>query len=377
MSGRRPVRLLGALLALGLVLALAGSVRGAGDDVSAWWAQTACAGGGPDQVTLPEEGDPLSVGVQFHGMWSDYTDEERIAVLDRLAEAGADSVRIDVAWSMLQPDGPGLYSEWGVAFVDRVLDMAHARGLAPLVMLWMTPDWANAGAGERVLPDDVSDFGRLAQWAAARWGDRVAAWEVWNEPNHDHYLRGADPAAYARLLQAGYCGFKTGAPNTPVVFAGTSYVDTDWVSRAYDAGAGGYFDVMGVHPYMATGDAPPETPDDGTGGTLAALSRLHAVMAAHGDAEMPVWVTEIGWSSYENTADTPSWARGVPASVQADYLLRALDTLRADHPYVQRVYWYRERDTDSGDPRGDNFGLLTRNLRPKPVYRALADYLGG
>jgi hypothetical protein len=41
------------------------------------------------------------------------------------------------------------------------------------------------------------------------------------------------------------------------------------------------------------------------------------------------------------------------------------------------VYWYRERDTDSGDPRGDNFGLLTRNLRPKPVYRALADYLGG
>jgi hypothetical protein len=313
--------------------------------------------------------------VQFHGTWADYTDAERGRVLDQLVAAGADSVRIDVSWAMLQPDRPDRFSAWGVAFVDKVIGMAADRGLAPLVTLWLSPDWANGGLGERALPADPVDFGRVALWAAARWEGEVAAWEVWNEPNDENFLRGADPDEYVRLLQAAYCGFKTGAPGTPVVFGGTSYVDTAWVSRAYDAGAAGWFDVMGTHPYMGMADAPPETPDDATGRTLAHVRVLHDLMTAHGDGDKPIWITEIGWSTHKNRSDTPNYARGMPASVQADYLVRALETVEDEHPYVDRLYWYTERDKATGDPHQDNFGLLTRDLRPKPAYDALAEYL--
>ena len=315
------------------------------------------------------------MGVQFHGMWDDYTDAERIRVLDRLVAAGVDTVRIDVGWAMLQPDGPDRFDEWGVAFVDRVIGMATERGLSPLVMLWLTPSWANRDRGERAPPDDPADFGRVAQWAAERWAGQVAAWEVWNEPNAEVFLHGADPADYVPMLRAAYCGFKTAAPDTPVVFAGTSYVDTDWVARAYDSGAAGWFDVMATHPYMGVADSPPETPDDGAGKTLDAVRGLHTLMAAHGDGDKPIWITEMGWSTHGNTSDTPDWARGVSPSVQADYLVRALEKVRDEHPYVSRFYWYRERDKSTGDVHDDNFGLLTEDLQGKPAYRALAGYL--
>lgn len=367
-----------AVASLLLLVACSGSA-GTVRQSASWWEQTVCGradADAPEDLPAPEAAPAeLSVGVQFHGMWADYTDAERIRVLDRLVAAGVDSVRIDVSWAMLQPDGPDRYDEWGVNFVDRVIGMVTERGLSPLVMLWLTPDWANGGRGERTPPTDAADFGRVAQWAAQRWEGQVAAWEVWNEPNHEVYLRGTDPAEYVRLLQAAYCGFKTSTPVTPVVFAGTSYVDVDWVTRAYDSGAAGWFDVMGTHPYMGVADAPPETPDDGTGRTLAAVRDLHELMAARGDGDKAIWLTELGWSTHENTQDTPGWARGVSPSVQADYLYRALDEVRDRHPYVSRVYWYAERDRSTGDEHHDSFGLLTEDLQPKPAYWALVDWL--
>nr|WP_239520262.1 family 1 glycosylhydrolase [Blastococcus saxobsidens] len=349
---------------------------------TSWWEGTTCGSAAASPAALPsadavrdDGADPLAVGVQFHGLWQEYTDSERARVLDQFVAAGVETVRIDVSWAMLQPDGPDSYSEWGVGFVDDVLTMAHERGLEPLVTLWLSPEWASEDGDERALPTDPVDYGRVARWAAQRWQGKVAAWEVWNEPNDDDFARNADPAAYADLLEAAYCGFKTGAPETPVVFGGTSYVDLDWIAAAYEAGAGDRFDVMGIHPYMGVADSPPETPDGGSGRTLAAVGDLHELMAAKGDADKPIWVTEMGWSAHPDTGDTPDWARGVAASVQGDYLVRALDLLRAEHPYVERFYWYTDRDRQTGDTHYDNYGLLTQDLQPKPAYRALAAYL--
>ena len=317
----------------------------------------------------------LQVGVQFKGMWADYTDAQRVQVLDKLAAAGADTVRIDVSWAMLQPDARGQFSAWGVGFVDKVVAMAASRGLHPLITLWMAPDWANGGRGERVLPDDPADFGAIARWSAARWRGKVSAWEVWNEPNDPYFMRGADPAAYVRLLKAAYRGFKAGAPETPVVFGGTSYVDTDWVARAYAAGAAGSFDVMGTHPYQGMADAPPEKPDDGERETLDHVRVLRDLMVRNGDALKPIWFTESGWSAHTNPAGTMSWERGVSATVQADYLVRMLRHVQRQYPYVTHVFWYTERNQATGDAHQDNFGLMTRDLRAKPAYTALKGYV--
>lgn len=316
-------------------------------------------------------------GAHFHGMWSSYDDAARASYLDQLAASGATWVRLDVSWAMLQPTSRDAYDlRWGVPFVDRVVGMIRARGLKPLVTLWLTPAWANGGAGERALPTDPQDYARAAGWAAQRWAGKVSAWEVWNEPNHPHFMTGADPVAYTRLLKAAYPAIKAGDPNAKVVFGAPSMNDTPWLTQAYAAGAKGSFDVMATHPYQGVSDEAPELPDNGTKYRFTHLAAVHRLMVANGDGHKPIWATEFGWSSHPNTGTEPNWARGVTQEQQADYLVRALALAARTMPYVTHLFWYTDRDMPDKSPQNGNYGLVTADLKPKPALLAVARYYG-
>src|SRR4051794_12226272 len=181
-----------------------------------------------------------AVGVQFHGTWSDYTDAQRLQVLDELHAAGVSWVRIDLGWASLQESSSSAYAGWYVALADSVVDAARARGMNVLMTLWATPKWA--GAATSTAPDPAA-YAKAATWVAAHFKGRVAAWEVWNEPNLTDFYSGT-PTQYAALLKAAYPAFKAGDPNAPVVLGGPSYNDVDWLSKVYAAGAQGSFDVM-------------------------------------------------------------------------------------------------------------------------------------
>ncbi len=316
-----------------------------------------------------------SVGVQFHGVWEDYSLAERSAVLDRLVEAGVQWVRVDLGWATLQPDGPDSYSDWGLSLADEVVEAAHARGLKVLGMLWTTPEWASADGDERSAPRRPEDYAAAAAHVAARYDGLVSAWEVWNEPNDPDYFTGADPARYTALLRAAYPAVKDASPGALVVLGGTSYNDTEWIHRCYEAGAGPYFDVLATHPYQRPSDLPPEAPDDGTPWRLRHISTVREVMVAHGDAGKEVWFTELGWSSHGDTGGQP-WSRGVSRQTQADYLVRTLDLVAGSYPYVTTVFWYRERDSGERESHRGRFGLLDLDLAPKPVMAALGGFLG-
>jgi hypothetical protein len=357
-SGRRVV-------AGTVAAAIAAGVLGS---ASTAWADGAAAA----PVAAPATTSAASVGVQFHGMWQMYSDAQRIAVLDKLRAAGSRSVRLDVSWAMLQPTGPGSYDAWGTAFVDKVINMAYARGIKPLVILWLTPGWANRGQAERVLPDNAADYARVARWAAARWDGKVIGWEVWNEQNSPDFMEGADPVAYTRLLKTAYPAFKAGSAATPVVFGGVQYNDTDWIRRAYNAGAKDSFDVMATHPYMGVADTAPGTADDGTMWTLNHVRTVHDLMVARGDGAKKLWFTEFGWSTHATSPGAPNWERGVTETTQAAYLTQTVNLVRAQYPYVTRMYWYNERDLTDGGIQVEHYGLLHRDLSPKPALAALA-----
>jgi polysaccharide biosynthesis protein PslG len=316
------------------------------------------------------------VGSQFQGHLSDYNDAQRAEVLDRLVEAGVQWVRLDVSWSDLQPDDGSTFSEQAASNVDDLLGMAQKRGLDVLATFWRTPEWANDDAGDTVPPTNPEDYGNAARWAAERFDDRVSAWEIWNEPNDTDFFAGADPGAYAALLRAGYRAFKGVTPRTPVLFGGLAFNDASWLDRAYAAGAGGNFDVLGAHPYQAVADLPPDAPDDGTEWRLTHVPSVRDVMVAHGDQDKDIWFTEVGWSSHPNTApDTPHWSLGVTRAEQAEYLARTLRMVTTRYEYVTHVFWYRDRDASTGNAQLDNFGLLDRELQPKPVWHRLRQIL--
>jgi hypothetical protein len=308
-------------------------------------------------------------------MWSDYTDPDRAAVLDRLRRMGARWVRLDLAWAMLQPSGPGAYDmRWGVPFADRVIEMAHRRGLKVLVMFWLTPGWANGYAGERRGPTDPQTYANAIRWASRRWARQVRAWEIWNEPNSGAFWTSEDPVAYTRLLCPAYRAVKQGNPRARVVFGGVQHNDVDWIRRAYDAGARGCFDRMATHPYVGPSDAHPSVASRGEMWEFPHVAAVRRLMLNRRDRK-PIWVTEFGWSTHRDTGREPPWERGVTPATQARFSVAALRILARDHRYVRKAFFYNERDKATSNPHQNGFGLLHRDLAPKPAYLALRDYL--
>ncbi len=104
--------------------------------------------------------DPFRVGVNYWPartamrMWRDFAPEEVAADLDRMRDAGADSVRIFLLWEDFQPE-PDRVERRALAQLVRVADLAAERGLALIPTLfaghmsganWL-PRWATE-AGE-------------------------------------------------------------------------------------------------------------------------------------------------------------------------------------------------------------------------------------
>lgn len=352
MSGGRVRRLLGTILPAAV---LAGNLISAGAIARA--------------STIPE------FGVHVHAGWDDYTNAQRLEVMDKMAAAGVGWVRIDLSWAWLEGGGPGDITDYYLDRMDFTVDAANDRGLRVLMVLFRTPSWANDGAGNKVPPDDANDFGAIAGFLADHFQGRVHAWEIWNEPNSDDFFVGT-PARYTQMLRAAYLEIKAADPAASVVLGGPSNKELAWLDGVYDAGGKAWFDVMSVHAYMSPSDLPPET-KNGTIWTLAAASQVKALMQDHGDGSTPIWYTEYGWSSHPNTGDEPNWNKGVTQEEQGDYLVRSLQFLGSEYPYVTNVFWYNERNRDAGHPHEDNFGLLRRDLSEKPVYEALQSFMTG
>ena len=55
--------------------------------------------------------------------------------------------------------------------------------------------------------------------------------------------------------------------------------------------------------------------------------------------------------------------------------MRAIKYVGENFPYVKKMFWYNERNQDAGKIQLDNYGLLNRDLSPKPVYSRVKQLL--
>lgn len=311
------------------------------------------------------------VGVQFHGCWDHYDDVLRSRVLDKIAAAGMRWIRLDVAWDGIEDTRKGARNGWYLRTADYCVDQARARGLKVLVTLWCTPAWARAGGSNRTAPSNPQDYADFARWAAGHWAGRVAAWEVWNEPDpHQSFFQGT-VAQYAGLLRSAYPAFKAGDPACKVVLGGPSSNDNVWLRDLYSRGVAGSFDCAATHPYQGVADAPPEHADDGHRWWFTHLPYVRRAMTDFGDHDKPIWFTEFGWSAHANWDGIPNWQRGVTPEQQADYLERALRYVAARWPRVPVVFWYKEIPyPGSSNVHEEGYALMDYDLTERPAYRA-------
>ena len=125
--------------------------------------------------------------------------------LGLMKAVGVDTVRILIPWVAVQ-DGKDGY-DWSL--VDRMVDAAVSNRLSILATLNSPPAWAVAPGQQPVAgrPAAPATFGRFAGAVAAHFRGRIAAYEIWNEPNAAAFFAPApDPAGFVDLLRGRLSG---------------------------------------------------------------------------------------------------------------------------------------------------------------------------
>ena len=260
--------------------------------------------------------DPYQIGYGMH-----------VAVAEHMhlvEDAGFTYVKAYLSWANSEPEKGRYQWHYSLSGGDAHNIATHAQrsGLKLIVRVDTPPDWAAAGTGNRP-PDNLSDFADFMAALARYLRGWVLAYEIYNEPNLSGEWGGQppDPERYAAMLREVYPAIKSADPDALVISAGmattagdggvTSMDDLEFIRRMYRAGAKGYFDVLGSHPY-AFGSSPAMESDDGIADFLRPEEQ-RAVMLEFGD-DSPIWATEFGWPidpaelGREEYLAHPAWA---------------------------------------------------------------------
>lgn len=302
------------------------------------------------------------------------------------AELGAGWVRLWASWESAEP-GPGTWDPHVLANMNQSVTAAKAKGLKVLMVVQRSPAWASGGKGGTQPPSDPATFGTAMGGFAAQVPG-VDAWELWNEEDETiFWAGGADPAKYAAMVKAAYPAIKAVQPNDIVVTGATVGNNFEFIEALYANGIKGSFDAIGVHTDTACLVVGPDSHyRDETGRigryTFTGYREVHNVMAAHGDADKPIWMTELGWNTQSTAAgscNTGMWAGQKPLGVseqqQAEFLTQAYRCLAAD-PYIGVAFWFGLQDIPGARYAG-SYGLFRLNGSPKPAAAAFGALAGG
>lgn len=323
--------------------------------------------------------------------------------LQLVKEAGFRWVKQEFAWREIEGASPGAF-HW--ANSDRMMDQVDSYGLNIIARVGVQPEWAGGDYPEIGPPDDYQDFANFLTALATRYKGRIDAYQIWNEPNlaREWGGRPPDPAEYTRMLKTAYQAIKAVDPNAYVISAGlapttrwdkVAVPDTVFIQGMYDAGAGPYFDLLGVHG--AGYKAPPETDPAVVAGDSVLnnhdpnppeLRRIYcfrhvedvrSVMVANGDADKRVVLLEFGWTT-DHRPDSPYRWHAVSDQEQAEYLVRAYQYAEENwQPWIAVMSLIYMPDSQWGiDDEQTYWSVIYPgypDLRLRPAYVHLRDVL--
>ena len=326
-------------------------------------------------------------GVQLHPLWNGVSPREADRELRIARSAGSDLVRVDVAWSSLELEGKRRWSPGYSRRLDLFLANARSRGLRVIAVLNETPCWASRAprtlrrgcTGEwwnrgvtRYPPRRARDYADAAVHVARRWGDDLTALEIWNEPNAPNFLNSPDqPLDYARLVRSSYRRVKRAAPRLTVLAGGMALSDGRFLIDLYERGRiRGHYDAISYHPYTEGADPAVAEHERGVEWSfIDGTAWMHDIMLEHGDPRGELWATEAGVSTCNPTFDSGCVSEQTQAQHVASYLRVA-----RRFPYLRSMVIYNLRDKGTGTrDREDRFGLVRRDLSPKPALRAFRE----
>lgn len=365
--------------------------------LSPWTEPT--AGQPPRQVTSVPLAEVNQYGVNVF-LQKEVDRWKRENTLEMAQEMGSVWIKQQFPWAEIE-FAPGSYydpqnkqSSW--MKYDNIVDLAEQHGQRIIARIDGTPDWAKA---DDTMPQDVQDdlrghrsppsSGHLADFSefiktfVSRYKGRVAAIQVWNEPNlKDEWWTGVNAGDYERLLQTAYSAAKSVDPNMIVLAAPLATTnetlalrgnlnELDYLQAMYYAGAKPYFDAMSANAYGK--DRPPEDPPSRKVLNFRRVELLRKVMEDNGDKAKAIWFNEYGWNaSPANCCASYTWGR-VTSDQQADYTVRGIEYARQHWPWAGIfTIWYLRQVGDIAPTQSEYyFSLVNTQFVPNSAYMAI------
>jgi len=249
------------------------------------------------------------------------TEEER----EYLKSLGVDWVRLDLSWSKVQRE-PG---EFDFSSYDELFARTDASGVKVLGILSYDTPWIHEDPENKrqIDPEDFPAWLEFVSAAALRYGDRVGAFEIWNEPNFGRFWTGKDEDFFD-LTKATVELLNRITPDTPVVVGSIIYNPflggPNYLRKFLASGAADGSDAISLHPY---GVSP-----------ISAAQRMfkaREIMADYG-FEGELWITEMGFPT------GGSYPHAVDEELQGAYAAKTIASSFAAG--VDRLIWYQLYD---------------------------------
>jgi polysaccharide biosynthesis protein PslG len=331
----------------------------------------------------------LTYSVQTFVWWDEGSASNQLGMVDRVLNFS--HIKQIFGWRDMELAA----GDWDFTQSDRIVANAEEWKLRIVARLGLVPEWA-AAEGTLINSDTIvhdSPPADLAVWAnycgtvAERYQGRIAAYQIWNEPNLAREWGGLEPNAgeYLELLAACSEAIRAVDKDAILISAGLAPTgsglpiaipDDVYLDALYRLDFQQYIDVVGAH---ATGyDIPGVGPDDaaqtgrGRYFSFRRIEDLRKIMLLHDDAARQMAILEFGYTT-DTENEHYSWF-AVTEEEQAQYTVEAYQ-YAAEHwrPWVglmSLIYMPNPRWTSDNEEWWWAVGDSDGNMRP--VFFALA-----
>jgi polysaccharide biosynthesis protein PslG len=307
-------------------------------------------------------------------------------------------VKVQVDWALTEY----MQGHYSVELdkLDQFMDSAYNRNRKILLSVVKAPDWARSTTDLDGPPTDYNTYYNFLRFLIQRYRFKLAAIEVWNEPNLGREWTGGtlSGSEYVNLLRGAYETVKKEDARIVVISAGlaptgisdgvNSMDDRDYLRQMYDAGVADYADAIGIHPYgwanppeircCNSPDGPPTHNNDPSFFFLNTIEDYRAIQEEYGDSDRQLWATEFGWGTMEGldlpVPEEQPFIGYLGAVQQAEYDRDAfLIGQQWDFMGPMFLWNLNVATLDGYDPNQGAYSILAQIDRPRLAYDVLRD----
>ena len=324
--------------------------------------------------TIVQSNEHLADNMGYSCHFSDLDDFEKGGT-EIMKKSGSAWVRDEIKWEVVEKE-KGVYEipEYYENFVNAFCENGNDILLILCYGNELYESWDEDVENRYVLPMPVTEEGiqayaKYCAFMAEHFKGRVDTFEIWNEPETETFGGGKERTAeeYSKLVKAAYTAIKSANADATVI-AGVTAPLSGSGSRKFLGeflnidNIENYMDAVSVHPYGGD-DYYADEDDFNYFRTFESQISLVKGYMTSNNISKPIWVTEVGDSSYGVHSEKE----------QATELIRTSIIAKSD-PAIEKVFIYNLIETGTEpDDRESNFGVVNRDMSVKRGYIAVAN----